>query len=224
MQRVPTAIPSLDHVLEGGLPAGALVAVRGPPGSGKTLLVLQSLYMGALEGRASVYFPFDETPQNIQWYAERFGWDIGRLQREKRFYIYYLASSEYDRFKPELLSSFKERLLYIVKSTGALRIAFDSLTTISFFLGNAMHVRGVLKTLSDIAKETGAIVYVTVHPADPHVTVYEMVADGIIDLGVSEDVGGLQRTLRITKMRATRHTLDPLPMWIDDEGISVGGL
>lgn len=223
MRRIPTGILTLDHAIEGGPPEGSLVVVRGGPGSGKTLLVLQSLYAGALEGGTSIYFPFDETPENIQWYAERFGWDIGRLQREKKFYIYYLAHSEYDRFKPELISSFKERLLYIVKSTNAKRIAFDSMTTISYFLNDAMRIRTALKTISEIAKSTGTLIYVTVHPDDPRMPIFEMVSDGIIDLVVYEDVGGVvQRGIRITKMRATHHPLDRLPLWIEDDGITVG--
>jgi len=225
MQRIPTGILSLDHVLEGGPPAGSLISIVGGPGSGKTLLVLQSLYSSALEGGVSIYFPFDETPQNIQWYAERFSWDIGRLQREKKFYIYYLSHSEYDRFKPELISSLRERLEYIIKSTKATRLAFDSLTTISLFLDNASHVRTVLKTLSEIAKKTGTLIYVTFHPSDPARLVYEMVSDGIIQLETYEDVGGVvQRGIRIVKMRATKHPLDRLPLWVDEDGITVGQL
>lgn len=46
----PTGVPSLDQVLGGGLPRGALAIIVGPPGSGKTTLANQMAFASAQAG------------------------------------------------------------------------------------------------------------------------------------------------------------------------------
>ena len=41
--RVPTGLPALDHVLDGGLVEGSTTLLAGRPGTGKTTLTLQML-------------------------------------------------------------------------------------------------------------------------------------------------------------------------------------
>src|SRR3989442_660110 len=45
--RVPTGVPSLDKIIEGGLRRGDCIIAAGQPGTGKTTLGLQFLYHGA---------------------------------------------------------------------------------------------------------------------------------------------------------------------------------
>ncbi len=47
----PTGVPGLDEVLGGGIVRGALVLVVGPPGSGKTTLVMQAAFAAGRQGR-----------------------------------------------------------------------------------------------------------------------------------------------------------------------------
>ncbi len=47
----PTGVPSLDQVLGGGLPRGALAIIVGPPGSGKTTLANQMAFAAAQAGQ-----------------------------------------------------------------------------------------------------------------------------------------------------------------------------
>ena len=49
-----TGVPSLDAVLGGGLPRGALAIVVGPPGSGKTTLASQIAFAAARAGRRAL--------------------------------------------------------------------------------------------------------------------------------------------------------------------------
>ncbi|MEM2703738.1 MAG: ATPase domain-containing protein, partial [Candidatus Bathyarchaeia archaeon] len=46
MSRLSTGSLVLDSVLNGGFPAGSLVAVTGPPGSGKTIFAASWIYNG----------------------------------------------------------------------------------------------------------------------------------------------------------------------------------
>jgi len=235
MRRIPTHIPGLDGQIEGGPPEGSLVLVRGEPGTGKTILVLQSIYSAALHGEPGIYFTFDETPQNLAWYSATFGWNIGALQQERRIYIYYLSESEYERFRPDRIDTLRQRLEYIIKSTGAKRVAVDSMTTISYYpmgalgLSTDLQLRSavlpVVRALNDLAKSLGILLYVVIHPSDPAAPVYEALSDGIFDLFYYKDVGGVtQRGLRVTKLRSTKHPLDTLSVWIERGGMEVESL
>ena len=235
MRRVPTYIPGLDAQISGGPPEGSLILVRGEPGTGKTILVLQSLYNAALQGEPGIYFTFDETPQNLAWYSATFGWNIGAMQKEKRFYIYYLSEAEYERFRPDRVDTLKQRLEYIIKSTGAKRVAIDSMTTISHYLVSALGISSelqlrsamlpVIKAFNEIAKSLNILLYVVIHPSDPAAPVYGALSDGVFDLVYYKDIGGItQRGLRITKLRSTKHPLDVLGIWIDKDGMDVESL
>ncbi|MEM2587012.1 MAG: RAD55 family ATPase, partial [Candidatus Bathyarchaeia archaeon] len=46
MSCISTGSDVLDSVLDGGFPAGSLVAVTGPPGTGKTIFAANWIYNG----------------------------------------------------------------------------------------------------------------------------------------------------------------------------------
>ncbi len=235
MERIPTHVSGFDAVVQGGPPKGSLVLLVGEPGTGKTIFALQSIYAAALAGDCGIYFTFDEAPQTIGWYSAVFGWDIPLLQREKKIYLYYLGDQEYDRFRPDRLDTLKERLEYIIKSTGARRVAIDSITTISYHLSRVLglhteiDVRGamqlVMRTLSSVAKDMGVLFYIVALPDDPALPLMMAMSDGVVEFFHYEDVGGvMQRGLRIRKMRATRHPLDRLSVFLERTGMEVESL
>jgi circadian clock protein KaiC len=71
MERLSTGDAGLDHVLGGGLPAGALIIVAGPPGSGKTILAQQICFANATAERKAVYYttwsePHDKMMRHLE--------------------------------------------------------------------------------------------------------------------------------------------------------------
>lgn len=83
---VPTGIPGVDKILgEQGIPKGHTVLISGGPGSGKTTFAFQFLHKGATEyGEPGLYITLDEEPEDIKKNMANFGWDLDKLEKEKR--------------------------------------------------------------------------------------------------------------------------------------------
>jgi KaiC/GvpD/RAD55 family RecA-like ATPase len=83
---VSTGIPGVDTVLGGqGIPRGHSILICGGPGSGKTTFSMQFLYKGATEhGEPGVYITLDEEPEDIKKNMAKFGWDLGKLESDKK--------------------------------------------------------------------------------------------------------------------------------------------
>ncbi len=56
LERLSSGSGHLDSILRGGLPAGAINLVIGPPGSGKTILADQYVFHNATEDRPALYY------------------------------------------------------------------------------------------------------------------------------------------------------------------------
>lgn len=72
-RNVSTGIPGLDQMLGGGLKCGTTTAVFGMPGTGKTLLDLQFLGAGSLEGETGLHISFHESAELLSETSDRLG-------------------------------------------------------------------------------------------------------------------------------------------------------
>jgi circadian clock protein KaiC len=86
--RLPTFVPGLDALTDGGLPRGRTTLIVGGPGCGKTILALQVLVEGARRAREpGIFVAFEERTREIVADASGFGWDLPRLQKERLFFL-----------------------------------------------------------------------------------------------------------------------------------------
>jgi len=83
---VSTGIPGVDTILGGqGIPRGHSILICGGPGSGKTTFSMQFLYKGATEhDEPGVYITLDEEPEDIKKNMAKFGWDLGKLESDRK--------------------------------------------------------------------------------------------------------------------------------------------
>ena len=148
--KVPTQIPGLDEVLEGGLPRGRTTLVSGGPGSGKTVLGLEFLCRGAMAGEPGVFVTFEERAEAVRTNARSMGWDLPGLEKagkvavvEARLYGEEILSGDFDI----------QGILAIVeghaKRIRAKRVMMDALDVLMRVYGDAQRERGELYRLHD---------------------------------------------------------------------------
>jgi DNA repair protein RadA/Sms len=71
--RLPTGLPDLDRVLGGGLVPGSVILLAGPPGIGKSTLLLQWLAAMAAAGRMGLLVSGEESRAQVAARARRIG-------------------------------------------------------------------------------------------------------------------------------------------------------
>lgn len=227
LQKVPTAIPGLDDVLHGGLPAGRTTLAIGGPGSGKSILGLQFLYNGAKNGEPGILVAFEERAEAVRQNALTLGWDLAALEKTGKFFLF---EAHVD---PQVVLSGDftiQGLLTILegkaRSMGAKRIVIDAIDVLLRLFDDPARERNELYALHNWLDDHEMTAVLTVKSAmgDGVVTHYEFLdfmADCVIhfDHRIIEQVP--TRRLRVTKYRGSAFFPNECPFIIKGEGINI---
>lgn len=218
MKRTPTYVAGLDDVLEGGVPAGSVVIVSGAPGTMKTSLTYNVLHHNAIRGEKGLYVSLEQSRESLLDHTGGLGFRVE--ETDGNLSILDLAALRKKLPNPEgqpwldlfkfyaqgLKKTFDYRLL-VLDSLDALEIlakfrnvrrdVFDLIAWLRGIGGTAF----LLAELpSDVASDPG------VHRRTFARHKEEYLADGIWHLRmVKQGEFGIQRQLRVVKMRGTRH-------------------
>jgi circadian clock protein KaiC len=219
--RVPTGIPSLDKIIEGGLRRGDCIIVAGQPGTGKTTLGLQFLYHGATRcGENGVYASVIESGEKLKRNGLRFGWDLNRLESEGKLRLVSLQST-----MKAGVSTALETVLEALHSTNAKRLVFDSLSALMTAFENNAEARSFLhimvKFLEAANCTTIMISEVPWGKQQLGTNFEEFLGDGLIILDASFDNSRVRRRVYIPKMRGTEHRLEGYDYYITRDGFSL---
>ncbi len=219
--RIKTGIKGLDEMVGGGIPQGHSVAVIGSFGTGKTTLAMQYIWEGLKNGEKCIFMSLEEDEESIMKTAESFGWKFDEYLDKNLLLI---------KLEPEDAKSSVNRLEgeipEIIKEFGATRIAIDSVSLITMLFKSDEERRKAIFKLSRSIKESGATSIFTaeVNPQNPVVSrdgLVEYVVDGVILLSFQEESNRLMLTLRVLKMRRTKHSREVKPYTITEHGIEV---
>lgn len=84
---ISTGVPGMDKILGNkGIPKGHTILICGGPGSGKTTFAIQFLYKGVIDyNEPGLYITLDEDPDDIKKNMFKFGWNLEKLEKEKKF-------------------------------------------------------------------------------------------------------------------------------------------
>jgi DNA repair protein RadA/Sms len=146
--RLATGFPDLDRVLGGGLVAGSVVLLAGPPGIGKSTLLLQWLSAMGAAGSAGLLVSGEESRAQVAARARRLGVDAGAV------------SFATGRELREVLAS--------ARSAAPAVVAVDSIQTLrdtdaGTQPGGVAQVRGCTDALVELAKSEGIAVVLAGH-------------------------------------------------------------
>lgn len=231
IEKIETHIGGFDYISMGGLPKGRTTLVSGSAGSSKTVFATQFLLMGIQKSNENgVFITFEETPAEITRNMLSFGWDIEKLQAEKRW-AYVDASpqpgenqaviGEYD------LGALLARIEHAIKKVNAKRVALDSLGAIFTRFEDANTIRRELFRIAWALKKIGVTSVLTAERTNEYgdiarFGVEEFVADNVIILRNILEEEKRRRTIEILKFRGTLHRKGEYPFTIvPGEGIEI---
>jgi circadian clock protein KaiC len=205
----------------GGWLRNSIIIVRGPTGSGKTMLAGLYARAGAARGERVVYYGFEETrPILLRNYRE-IGMPMDAYIESGHLKVlcrYPEATSLED-----LLVDLRLGLEELKPSL----IVLDSISSIehaSSEKGFRQFMIGVASVLREHGR-SALITQTTLGDIDHHAAPYlSTIADSILTLDYSLDSYELDRTMRLIKMRGSDHETHPYRLAIEPGGLIVSKL
>ncbi len=218
--RVPSGNPGLDRMMGGGPFRDSLVLLKGPPGSGKSLLLAEFLAGGAGSGDRSVLVSFKDGRARVIAEAAVFAIDMERMEADRRLAIVcarpdgaalaehlYLIQTILDRFEPQ-------------------RVAVAGLAELARIAGPRLLAQG-LAYLTALLRQrgvTGLLVWPDrrVLGGDDLAAQLATAADAVIVLRDEDDGGERLRLIDVLKVRGSWHERGPRAYAIDGDGLHIG--
>lgn len=217
-ERIPSGIPGLDKLMEGGFIKGSTVLISGAAGTGKTIFCAQFLMEGLKHGETCMFITLEERPDDIINDVKRFGWDMQKYVDDKKLYLEFQDPFQITDITSPLLDKIQQHKIN--------RVAIDSTAVFELYYKEPAEIRKQLFKLLTGLKGIGVTSLLTSELPEEYKTlgkfgVEEFVVDGVIVLhylGIGESA---YSSLQIRKMRRTKHEKDVYPMEITDDGIVV---
>lgn len=217
--QIPTGIPGLDRLLNGGLRQGGLHVVLGGPGRGKSVLAHQ---VGAnlirAGGKVLYLTALVETHQTLISQARTFAFfDPGVVPGS----FYY--ASLYPMLASGGLAAVREEITRLVAHHGPTLVILDGVHALKLAGTGPLDYQRFMHEMEAQSAVTGVTTLLLAHPpeggvdADPTFTI----ADAIFEMGVEQVRLRQVRTFAVTKMRGVNHVDGWHTFRITREGIHI---
>ena len=215
MNRIPSGIPGLDRLIEGGFVANRSTVIVGESGTGKSTFALQFIRAGAETGVPCLYISLEETTSQIVEGAVANGWtDIESHLENNTLTIIEIRGTELKNFIDTTLVNLSETM---ADPTGKTRVVIDSLTPLAWSMAERYEQREEMLKMFLYLKKIGTVV-ATVESGHRGGGGEEIVpiflSDGAIELRILGAGGIYNQVLSIKKMRWTNHGRGIYPYYI----------
>ena len=223
IERIPTGVPGLDELIEGGLPKGRITLITGAAGSGKTTLGMQFLYNGCTSfGDNGLLVTLEEETADLIKDMSRYGWQLEQLADQGKLSI--LQSPIPFEVTQERISvdSLLDNIHQRAMKVDAKRIVFDSIASLGLPYGDAVTLRRDVLRIGAMLRELGCttLLLTEMLEGEARITRYgieQFVAHGVIALHVTPTY----RAIQVVKMRGTNHDMGIHRLRITEKGIVV---
>jgi flagellar protein FlaH len=214
MKFLRTWVEGLDEMLGGGIPEKSVVLMMGEPGSGYDILAQQILYQNALQNGKVAYFSTSRVSDALKEDFETFGWNVAPLQ-EKGDWQFFQVNV------PNVIQVLTETIPRVVAQ--GRWVLVDSLS----YLILTQKYRDVIKMvelLLNAARQHGGVHFLLLtqkmHDAETETTMQHLV-DGVMEFSAQEMAGGIDRRIRMKKMRRAVYEPRLIPFNITERGITI---
>lgn len=221
-KRLSTGCPSLDALIQGGLPQGSVTLLAGPTGAGKTTLGLHFLSLGSVEEPA-LHFGFFETPARLLMKATSLGIQLPK-DIPGAFEIVWNPLAE------NLLDKLAYQLLEWVTARNVRRLFIDGLGGFERAATHPPRLVEFFATLANRLREIGVTTVVTwelreipsTHILAPPSAELSALIDNLILLRQLETDHTFQITVAVQKMRDSTFDKSTHHVDITSNGLMVG--
>jgi len=217
--RYSSGAPGLDTMLAGGLFRDSIVIVRGPTGSGKTILAGLYAHAGASRGERVVYHGFEEPQPMLMRNFDRIGLPMDKLYEKGllRVICRYPESTGLEDLLVMLRDGIEEfqPALVVLDSISSIEHATSQKGFRQFMIG----VASMLRETGRGALLTQNVRVGTDREAEP--PFLSTISDAIVNLDYEMERNTLRRTLRVVKMRGSEHDVRPARLVITRGGVRV---
>ncbi|UCG68210.1 MAG: circadian clock protein KaiC [Thermoplasmata archaeon] len=221
-ERLESGLYGLDQIMEGGFRDKSAIVCVGSSGTGKTTFGMQFLMHGIEKGEQGLYVTMEESPEQIMKEATWMGWDMKQHYEKSLFFIHLKGKNFKKMIEEQLPQLVKARSDYDIKT----RVVIDPMTPVIWATQDRLLQRELIGKLFYTLKELGVVFATVEEHSKPGETVGEDVllpiylADGAIHLEYYPIGGAFNRTLKIIKMRGTKHGESVYP-YIFSRGLGV---
>ena len=217
MKRIATNVDGLDEVLGGGIPEGNVVLLSGAPGTMKTSLSYHILHTNAREGTRGLYISLEQGRASLLDHIEGLGYrhadvsetlsllDLGTLRKKMAASAQQPWMDLFKMYAQGIRKSFDYRLLVLD--------SLDALEILARFRDARREMFSLVRWLRDL--QCTAILLGELPAAAPGSAFRpgayakqkeDYLVDGIVHLRLArQGEFGMQRQLRVVKMRGSRH-------------------
>lgn len=230
--RVPSGIPGLDILIEGGFPERTVNIISGPAGSAKTLFGMQYIYNGAKNySESGLFIALEESRENIERAMKSYGMDLSDAHRTGKMQLFDFGEMRKDYIEGKGqegwmidFRALEDFLKTQIDRSNAKRLVIDSISAINLSYSSSEKLRREFFRFCRFLKEKNVTAILIAETPETNLMRFDIegfVSDSLIVLGY-ENVGGeYRRTITIYKMRFTKHDPYKHPFLIMKNGIEV---
>ena len=227
--KISSGIEGFDDITCGGLPLGATTLLMGGPGSGKTVLALQTLVSATTHhGTPGIFAAFEENARRVAANGETFGWNMRALEKKQLYFIDACVRSDVVKSGAFDLTGLLAALEEKAGEMGAKLIVFDAIDVLLSLLDDPAAECRELYRLHEwllLHKLTG-ILTMKVEEGEPAISqrygFMPFMADCTVLLTQRIADRVAVRAIRVLKYRGSPHVLNEVPFVIGPSGIEVG--
>ncbi len=230
--KAKTGNAGFDEITRGGLPRDRTTLLAGGPGSGKTIVALETIVNGAREfDEPGIFVAFEEQSSAIRENAATFGWDIPALEQAGTFHFF---DAQWD---PSTINAGDFELTGLLamirakaRAMGAKRIVFDAIDVLLTVLNDPAAERRELLRLQQWLRENELTAIITgkLDVDDPVLarrnSLIQFMVDAVLRLDHSVAGRVALRTARVLKYRGSSYAENEMSAVIGPGGFEIASV